>query len=158
MIRHGSIWTTSKELEFAQVMYSEEKYDDKKRIHYCDVRCEVCQQMVGMYYLQKPGNSPVDNSPEGHDSSMVKSLFASPSSTHPMGSKESMLSYPCAKILYLRQSASGVIFNKTLLLGEKHSIENAIDLLLQQGKPHNNQEGSGSNSNHSKQHLALLSP
>ncbi len=158
MIRHGSIWTVSKALDFAQISYQEEKFDDKKKLHYCDVRCEVCQQLVGMYYLHKPGTSNgfmesqsfVDASTTGGN----KSAFSSP--THPVGSKEALLTYPCAKILYLRQSASGQIFNKTILLGEKHLVEHAIDTLLQHSGKHNNQEGSGSIN--SAQHLALLSP
>lgn len=151
MIRHGSIWTTHRPLDFAHISFNEEKFDDKKKIAYCDIRCEMCQQLVGMYYLHKPGTMPP--TPTGTSQSIVdnsiidgpKSTFSSPVHN---GSKEMQLTYPCGKILYLRQSATGVIFNKTILLGEKNLVENAIDTLIQQQAKHhvnNNQEGSGSN-------------
>lgn len=103
MIRHGSIWST-RTMEFASVNWNDEKWDDKKKCRYSDIRCEICQQLVGMYYHEKP-QSENDNSKEGK------------------------LSYPCGKILYLRQSAGGTIFNKTILLGEKSMVDSAIENL-----------------------------
>ncbi len=103
MIRHGSVWST-REMEFASINWNEEKWDENRKCRYSDIRCEVCHQLVGMYYHERP---QLDNDK----------------------SKESKLSYPCGKILYLRQSSGGAIFNKTVLLGEKSMVDSAIDNL-----------------------------
>jgi hypothetical protein len=103
LIRHGSIWST-RNPEFVLIQWNDEKVDEKKKCRYSDVRCEVCNHLVGMFYHEKP---QFDEQ-----------------------SKEAKLNYPCAKILYLRQSADGSIFNKTLLLGEKGLVDLAIDHLL----------------------------
>lgn len=100
MIRHDSIWT-QEELDFVKIEKSNIKKDNKRNSSYYDIKCEICDQHLGFYYLDKF----TDNS------------------------RESKLSFPTGKIFYLRQTSTGELFNKTVVLGDEATFEVACQKL-----------------------------
>lgn len=96
-IRNGSVWGRSNP-DFVAV--SEAKDDNCNEL---EVRCEECNNNLGVYYKSKP---------ETKDPIMEKYLQT--------------LNFPAIKVMYLRQSSGGVLFNKTILLGDEDVIRRGV--------------------------------
>lgn len=100
-VRYGSIWSKCNP-EFVRLEPSSltGKMEEKKaESPILNVACEICRQVLGSYYTQPPQ----DNSQQ--------------------------ITFPAAKIMYLRQSSSGLLFNKTVLLGLRNDVEKSIQAL-----------------------------
>lgn len=98
-IKNESIW--SKEtLEFVQITSVEANRNER------EIRCEECNCSLGTYYLSKP---------ESKDPSLNEWL--------------KNIRFPAGKIMYLRQSSSGNLFNKTILFGEEEVVRKGISQL-----------------------------
>lgn len=90
---------TKSPLEFACV-------SESKNCSEVEVRCEECNSHIGTHFLRRPAS---------RDPSMDELL--------------STITFPASKIMYLRQSSSGNLFNKTILLGEEDIIRKGISNL-----------------------------
>lgn len=101
-IRHGSIWSKCNP-EFVCIEPSSLSGKVEEKQHdspVLDAKCEICGQLLGSYYPRPPQSHP-----------------------HQM-------SFPATKMMYLRQSSSGALFNKTVLLGVRDEVEKSIHSLV----------------------------
>ena len=105
MIHHGSVWTKSS-VDFVSFEKENPKFDSKLNKQYYFLKCEGCDQNVGVYYF------------EGEKGSNSLSL-ADDKSVPP-------LRFPCAKIYYLRRTENNQLFHKTILLGEQFLVEESL--------------------------------
>jgi hypothetical protein len=120
MVKNGSVWTKTN-IQFVNVVKENPKFDAKLNKHYYDLRCEGCQQNVGVYYF--------DNHTNKQQGSQTGDF---------------PLSFPAAKIFYLRRTSNGQLFHKTLLLGEQHLVEDSLVSLTISQKSPEHQEKSNS--------------
>lgn len=95
-IKNGSIWSKPSPC-FLSMELKEGNNDE------LDIRCEECSANLGTYYLQKP---------------ILKDSAMEDWVQH--------LTFPSAKIMYLRQSSTGTLFNKTILVGDEDVIRRGI--------------------------------